>query len=182
MDLTLTGDLARHVLAMTKNDKRLARIMARELLASIDRKVMAAYLLTDDLALDLLALRLAADLETTFAELQQLAGGPSRRKARRARPVAVKKRTPAQAKPRKRTHLTAAQVTEIKTRVQAVLRNGPASREQLRRAVKFPSIATYNRIMGELRTAGIIIAKGDRGKTAYVRGKAKAAERRSRPD
>ena len=108
MDLTLTGDLARHVLAMTKNDKRLARIMARELLASIDRKVMAAYLLTDDLALDLLALRLATDLETTFAELQQLAAGEPSPRERRARPVAAKKkRSRPPAKPKKRTRAPA---------------------------------------------------------------------------
>jgi hypothetical protein len=179
MDLILTGDLARHVLAMTKNDKRLARIMARELLAGIDRKVMAAYLLTDDLALDLLALRLSADLDTTLAELEQLATGklPSRRtaRARRARPVAKK-----QARPKKRAHVTATQVAAIKTRVQAVVRKGPASRNQICSAVKFPSVSVYNRIMGELRTAGVVIAKGKRGKTVYVRGKAKRATRRSR--
>jgi hypothetical protein len=181
VDLILTGDVARRVAAMTKNDKRLARMMARELLASLDRTVVAAYLLTDDVALDLLALRLAADLETTLADLEQLAAGgsPSRRpaRARRARPVAAKTQAQAQAKPRKRVHLTTAQVAEIKTRVQVVLKAGPASRKQICRVVKFPSISTYNRIMGELRGDHVIVVEGERGKAVYTLGKALAAKK-----
>jgi hypothetical protein len=168
MDLMLTGDAAQRVLAMAKNDGVLAKLMAQELVIAVDRTVMTRYLLTDRVARDLLARCIAADPETTLAELQRLAAGgvPSKRKTRRQ----VKK-TRAPAKPKTRVHMTTAQVAELKDRVLAALKAGPASRKQLRRAVKFPSISTYNRIMGELRADRVIKVEGERGKAVYVRGK-----------
>jgi hypothetical protein len=178
MDIMLTGDAAQRVLALAKNDHQLATLMAQELVITVDRTVMTRYLLTDKVARDLLARRVTADPETTLAELQRLAAGKSASKRKTQRELVVK--TLAPVKPKTRVHMTAAQVAEIKTRVLAVLKAGPASRKQLRRAVKFPSISVYNRIMGELRAAGLIIADGNRGKTVYMRSKAKPAKRRSR--
>jgi hypothetical protein len=57
-------------------------------------------------------------------------------------------------------------VVNDKKRVQTLLRaRGPSSRKQLWRAIELPSMATYNRIMGELRSDGVVTAEGNRGKT-----------------
>ena len=171
MDLTLSGEITAHVLTLLKKDAGLARHLAGQFLASVDRQVMASYLLSGELALDLLTRRLKANPQRTVRELGRLAqgeqvrGGGGRRRARAA--AATGPRRVKRIKRRKR--LSAAQAERLRADVRSFLTKKPwSSRKQLTAAVEFPSQAIYNRIMGELKHAGEVVQKGEKSKTTYA--------------
>lgn len=75
MELMISGDFANRILSLLKKDKRLATSLAGEWLARVDNTSIAQYLLTRDIAVELLAARLVSSPERTVKELQALAAG-----------------------------------------------------------------------------------------------------------
>jgi hypothetical protein len=166
MDLTLSGEITARVLSLVKNDGGLARHLAGQFLASIDRQAMASYLLSGELALDLLTRRLKTNPEQTVRDLNGLAGG-----ARVARPGRVRKAAEPRGGKRvkRRKRLSAVQAERLRAEVRSFLARKPwSSRKQLTEAVAFPSQAIYHRIMGELKTSGEVVQKGEKSKTTYA--------------
>lgn len=169
MDLTLTGELAKHLITMTRKDGKLAEAMAREYLKAVSATEIAAYLLTPDVTLRLLAERLRKNPEQTLRQLQDLAGQQVRR-PRGARAGRAKTRGTG-----KRIRLSQAEVEGLKTKVRSYLGHHPwSNRKQLFGAVTFPSLAVYNRILGELRESGEVRSNGEKSKTVYALRGAKA--------
>jgi hypothetical protein len=160
MDLTLSGDIAKQIITLTKKDSRLALALARQFLSSIEPLEMARYLLTPEVATNLLAQRIAKNPEQTLRQLQSLTTQPV------ARPAARKAGRPAR---RKRHRLTTDEIQRIKSEVRGFLGRHPwSNRKQIGDAVAFPSLAAYNRIMGELRREHAIQAQGEKSKTVYA--------------
>ena len=140
MDLTLTGDIAKQIITLTKKDSRLALALARQFLTTVEPLAMARYLLTPDVATNLLAQRIAKNPEQTLRQLQGLTGHPVVARAAAKRPG-----RPAR---RKRHRLTVDEIQRIKSEVRGFLGRHPwSNRKQIGDAVAFPSLAAYNRIM-----------------------------------
>jgi hypothetical protein len=159
MDLTLTGDIARQIIMLTKKDSKLALALARQFLSTVEPLAMARYLLTQDVATVLLAKRISKNPEQTLRQLQRLVDGEEA--ARRPRATRRGGR-------RRRHRLTAEEIQRIKSEVHTFLGRHPGSnRKQIGAAVSFPSLAAYNRIMAELRRDGVIQAQGEKSKTVY---------------
>lgn len=160
MDLTLSGDIARQIIMLTKKDSKLALALARQFLSTVEPLAMARYLLTQDVATSLLAKRISKSPERTLRQLQRLADGEDASRSRRAVRRGGR---------RKRHRLTAEEVQRIKSEVRAFLGRQPwSNRKQVKAVVSFPSLAAYNRIMTELRHEGVIQARGEKSKTVYA--------------
>jgi hypothetical protein len=164
MELTITGDLAKQILSASKKDSRLAEQLASQFLTSIDPHAMAAFLLTREVAVSLLADRLRRNPVATIKSLQKLPG-------RGRRPVGRKKAaaagTPTRGRKRRR-RLTAADVEALKGQVRSFLsKNGWSTRKQLNQAVDLGTQAIYRRIMLELQQAGEVVSKGEKSKAVY---------------
>jgi hypothetical protein len=166
MNLTVSGEITARVLTLLKRDTKLARHLAEQFLASVDRQAMACYLLSGELALDLLTRRLRTNPEQTVRELGRLAGAP-RGGGRGGARAAESGRRGKRVKRRKR--LSPAQAERLRADVRSFLAKKPwSSRKQLTAAVAFPSQAIYNRIMGELKSSGEVVQKGQKSKTTYA--------------
>lgn len=183
MELTITGDLAKQILTASKKDGRLAEALARQYLSAIDPGAMAAFLLTHDVAMALLAERLRKDPVSTIRALQGLPG-------RRGRaPVSGTRRKAGRAGGRRRKRLTAGEVAQLKAQVKTFLaRMGWATRKQLTGAVALETQAIYRRIMGELQQAGDVVSRGEKSKAEYAlkgaqrkRTRARAKKRTRKP-
>ncbi len=174
MNLMFSGDFAKHLLAMTKKDDKLAYAMARQFVSSVEPSSIASYLLTVDVAIELLATRIKKNPVRTIEDLQTLPTleiplETTRRKkpGRPARTTRVLKDTPV--KRRKRRRLSAAQIDKIKNAISVFLKQHPGSnRKQIVEAVSFPSVAAYNRIMSERKKDKNIISQGEKSKTRYT--------------
>jgi hypothetical protein len=183
MDLVLSGPLAKQVLVMARKDPKLALALAEQFLSTIQPLAMADYLLTQEVVTALLAERIKRNPEVTLRELQGLPTGQPRRAAQKI--TIAKAKSPAPKGRRRRIRLTAAQIEKLKTDVRRFLGQHPwATRKQINNAVDFPSLATYNRIMSELRSAGEAQSHGEKAKTVYAlkgAAKAKAAPAKAKP-
>jgi hypothetical protein len=181
MNLSISGDLAKHILGMTKKDSYLAEALAHQFLRTIEPAAMASYLLKRDVALSLLTERIRKNPEMTLQELQSMPEGDGMRAQSRGagRPVRSKRGKKAQdakgaterplRRRRKRQRLTPKKVELIKAAVTKFLSHHPRStRKQICADVDFPSLAIYNRIMGELKDSGEIISQGQKAKTVYA--------------
>lgn len=163
MELVLKGDLQKYFLSLVKRDARVARALASQWLEEIETTPMHAYLLSEATATALLTARFKRDPEGTLAALAQLSPRSSPRPPERTRQT-----LPKRAMGRKRPRYTTAQVGKLKDQILRFLGANPgANRKQINNAVKIPSLALYHRVMGELRDAKMITAKGDRSKTTY---------------
>jgi hypothetical protein len=159
MDLTLTGDIAKQIITLTRKDSKLALALARQFLSTVEPLAMARYLLTHEVATGLLAERITKNPEATLRQLQGLSA-PA--KQRGGRPTKHRGR-------RKRHRLTNDEIQHIKSDVRTYLVRHPwSNRKQIGVAVSFPSLAAYNRIMTEMRRDGIIQAQGEKSKTVYA--------------
>ena len=175
MQLNITGDFIQKVLETSPKDSDLPTQLAGQLLASIDQTAMAAYLLTKEAAVTLLAERLKCDPVGTVEALQEL---PAREEdapepARRGRKQAATVAKPRERKPRakangKRQRLTAEQAADLKDQVRVFLKaNGWSTRKELTAAVALNTQAIYRRIMGELQKEGTVVAQGTKATAVY---------------
>jgi hypothetical protein len=181
MDLTLTGDIAKQIITLTKKDSKLAMAMARQFLSSIEPIALARYLLTPDVATGLLAARISKNPEQTLRQLQGLASGDEPKAGKPGRKPGRRPGRPARSGRRKRHRLTTEEIVRIKSEIRSFLGRHPwSNRKQIGEAVTFPSLAAYNRIMAELREERVIQAQGEKSKTVYAATGAggKAAGRR----
>ena len=179
MQLNITGDFVKQLLEASPKNSDLPVQLAGQLLASIDQNAMAAYLLTKEAAVSLLAERLQTDAAGTIKALQGLPGRedeapkPVRRGRKKtataAKPQAPKGKAKGKGKGKgKRQRLTAAQAEDLKGQVRAFLKaNGWSSRRELSAAVKLDTQAKYRRIMGELQEEGVVVAKGEKALAVY---------------
>jgi hypothetical protein len=182
MELTITGEFVKQVLAASKKDTRLANTLARRYLATIDGGAMASYLLTQDVAVALLADRLRKDPVGTVRALQRMPAAGGRAARGRVAPGA-------RAGKAKRRRLNKAQSQELKRQVKAFLAKHPwATRRQLTRVVPLTTQAVYRRIMQELQDAGEVVCKGKKSKAVYALSgamrkttKAKPTKRKAAP-
>jgi hypothetical protein len=175
MELSLTGDLLAQILSVSKKDTKLPTTLARKYLEVVDPLAIARYLLTKDVAVDLLAQKLRKDPAGTIRALQRM---PSTGGARPRRPSA-KRAAPARAGKRRR--LNTAQSEALKKQVVAFLAKHPwATRKQLTAAVPLKTQAVYRRIMHELQDAGKIVGKGQKSKAVYALAGARKGARRKR--
>jgi hypothetical protein len=162
---------------MAKKDGKLAQTLAEQFLRTIDPAAIADYLLSADVAVGLLADRIKKNPEATLRELQAMPVGG---RGRARRPVAAVR--PAAVKRGKRIRMTPGQIDKIKGDVRRFLQQKPwSNRKQISKAVAFPSLAAYNRILGELRAASIVQSRGEKSKTVYALKGAKAAPLGAKP-
>lgn len=179
MDLMLTGEIAKHLFSLTKKDTKLAQALAQQLLDAIDPTAMAKYLLTTDIAKNLLAEKIKTNPEEALRALERLSTsrsgarkGAGRQGSRRGGKVAGTREGSAAGMRRgrrKRQRLTSDQINHIKDQVRSFLRHSPwSTRKQLLNHVDFPSVAAYNRIIAELKDSGDILARGEKSKTIYA--------------
>ena len=160
MELMIKGEFAKHLIAQARKDRALAHALAREYVATVDPLALRAYLLSRSVALELLADRLHRHPEQTYGELSKLATRAPRRGTSEPR------RAPT---PRKRQRLTAARVEQIKAQVCKYLAAHPwSNRKKIAAAGGIPTPAIYIRIMGELREAKRVVARGKKAKTVYA--------------
>jgi len=195
MNLTLSGEFAKHILNLTRKDEKLAEAFAQQLLGTVNPVVLANYLLTGETVESLLTNRIQKYPEATLNELNELLNAPAartpQRRGRTAQPTSRRKTGQSKAKPgahaakavrgRKRNRLAPGQVEKLKADVKAFLtKHSWATRKQITTAVHFPSLAAYNRIMGELREAKVITSQGQKAKTIYAL-KGTAAKGKGKP-
>ncbi len=165
MELMIKGEFAKHLIAQARRDRALAHALAREYVATVDPLALQAYLLSRNVALELLADRLHRHPEQTFSELSKLASRAPKRAASQPR------RAPA---PRKRQRLTSARIEQIKAQVCKFLAAHPwSNRKKITAAGGIPTPAIYIRVMGELRKGKRVIARGSKAKTVYAIKRAK---------
>jgi hypothetical protein len=174
MELMIKGDFAKQLLAQAKSDRGLAEALARQYVASVDPAALRVYLLTPQVALALLAERLRKHPEQTIVDLQKLPEGkPGARapgKTRATKAVKAPRR-------RKRQRLSTARIEQIKDHVRKFLGSHPwSNRKRIATTASIPTPAIYNRIITELKQAGLIIAKGQKAKTVYALKGAKPAK------
>lgn len=179
MELTIKGDTLKSFLTLARTDDQTARALARQWMKELEPDALNAYLLySADVAADLLAQRFTADPESTLTAMRKLPArtSPLPGKRRGRPPGGTKKTTGApkatkarkRGRPRKRRRYTAEEIEGLKTRILGFIAKHPGTtRKQLHDAIDFPSLAIYHRVMGELRDAKQISAKGDRSKTVY---------------
>jgi hypothetical protein len=168
MELMIKGDFAKQLLAQAKNDRGLAEALARQYVASVDPSALRAYLLTPQVALGLLTDRLRKQPEQTLVALLKLPEGKA--VARRARAAAPAKRP-------QRQRLSAERIEQIKDHVRRFLAAHPwSNRKQIATTAGIPTPAIYNRIISELKQAGLVVAKGQKAKTVYAVKGSKAAK------
>jgi hypothetical protein len=173
MDLAITGVLAKQLLSMSKKDPQLAQALALQYLDSIDKVSMARYLLSGEIALKLLVERFALNPEKTVRDLQALPERkPGARRGRKPKALEIVKAEPVAKRGRRgrrRHRLSADQVEGIKAQVITFLKRQPwSTRKAISKAVDFPSLALYNRIIGELKNSGEVIQKGQKAKALYA--------------
>jgi len=171
MDFTVSDDLARQILALTKTDSSLATALAQQLLKTIEPQALHAYLLTPEVALNLLTQRLKKQPERTLEELSRLAQRVGRRAtargdgARRGPAASAVRKT---RRYRKRQRLSPEELGKMKSEVTSFLARHPwANRKQITEAARIPTQAIYNRIIAELKHAGQVISRGEKSKTVY---------------
>jgi hypothetical protein len=163
MELMIKGEFANHLIAQAKKDRALALAMAREYVATLDPVALQTYLLSRNVALELLTDRLQKRPEQTFGELSKLAASRAPKRGAGRRPT-----------PRKRQRLTAARIEQLKAQVCKFLAAHPwSNRKQIAAAGGIPTPAIYIRIMGELRQAKRVVARGKKAKTVYAMKSAK---------
>ena len=75
MDITISGEFAQRIMALTRKDRALALAFAQQLMASVEPAAISRFLLTREAALALLTERLRKHPEQTLAELRRLAEG-----------------------------------------------------------------------------------------------------------
>jgi hypothetical protein len=174
MELTITSDFAKHLFTRSKKDVKLARVLARQFLNSVEPRAMAQFLLRPEVAEELLASRVMQNPERTLKELQALEGEKPERKTKRkakrkakrlGRPRVAKKR----AAPARRGRLSREQSESLKEQVKTFLaRHRWSTRKELTAVVDLSTQAVYRRIMGELIEAGLVVSKGEKSKTVYA--------------
>jgi hypothetical protein len=179
MQFTLTDSLLNQLIKLKTFDKSLSTALAADLLDLKEPLSMAQFLLTREVALELLAGKLmeapARTLRTLEAMPDRTAGPPRRRPGKQSRrakrtkaPRSRVTRAKAKQSSNKRIRLTPGQTEKLKERIQAFLRANPgSSRKEILRAAKIPTEAVYNRVMGELREAGVVTVKGERRFARY---------------
>lgn len=200
MQFTITGDFAKALLSSAKKDRNLARSLAQQFCRTIDLQTIGAYLITPEVAMNLLMERLTKDPEGTVTELQRMESGvrpakqtgargrrpgrPAMNKipGRRGRPAGSKnvRLATSPKAPRgkgRRLRLNRTEVELLKATVQQYLNQHPwSTRMQIVRAANLPTQAIYNRVMGELRKQGKVVAQGQKAKAVYALKGAKAGK------
>jgi hypothetical protein len=184
MELTITSDFAKHLFTRSKKDAKLARVLARQFLNSVEPRAMARFLLRPEVAEKLLISKVMQNPEQTLKELQALEGGRPERKAKRkakrpGRPRLTKKSaTPVRR--RRRGRLSREQSESLKEQVKTFLaRHRWSTRKELTAVVDLSTQAVYRRIMGELLEAGVVVSKGEKSKTTYALKKGRGAGKKT---
>ena len=177
MQVNITGDFVKKILEASPKNSDLPAQLAGQLLASIEPTSMAAFLLTKEAAVSLLAERLQSDPTGTVKALQDLPGreDEAEKPARRTTTKAATAAKPQGRKPKakgkgkgKRQRLSPEQAADLKCQVRAFLKaNGWSTRKELTGAVALSTQSIYRRIMGELQAEGVIVAQGTKARAVY---------------
>lgn len=182
MDLTLEGNFAKKLFALTKKDKALARSLARQWLGKIKPTALYTYLLDQDTALSLLIACIQKNPKKTIDDLNKIqrvkkVKSGVKKAARKAKKVRAKA-PPKKAKPspRKRQRMTAEEAKKTKdTIIQFLGKTKWATRKEISEVAQLSSQAIYRRIIAELKASGAIISEGSKSKTVYSLKKTHAA-------
>lgn len=169
--MELTNDIINSLSGQCKKDKKLAGMIARDLLAKVEPIRVAQLIFNARIAEELLTKHVQGNLAHTVAFLT---GEVKTKKS--GRPVVRilgkdgKLRTlkPESTKPRAKVRLSDEDVVALKKSVVAFLKKHPgSSRKAIQDAVKFPSLGIYNRIIQELTKGKAIKKKGMRRLSVY---------------
>jgi hypothetical protein len=192
MELTLTTDLLKELVAQGTFNEKFATTIAHAILEAKDPVALARYILSHEVAIGLLTERLVSDPEGT---VQELAALPDRNVfvhsspngKRRGRPPKGATVTKAVGRPRgrprkngfavaevddsamgKRVRLDDKQLSKMKERIREYLKDHPEScKKDIIKAAKVPTAAIYNRLMAELKEAKELAVKGDKRSAVY---------------
>ncbi len=190
MEFSFGGQFVNQLVSMSKNDPKLARALAQEVMEGMDLDALGAYLLRGGAAVDLLTERLMADPAGTLQDLHALEtpkakpkkkgakkGAKSKAKKPAAKKPAAKKpvaKKAAAAKPATRKRLTRDEAEQKKAAIVAFLKKNPWSgRKEIAAVAQVNTQAVYARLMSELRNAGVVVSRGVKAKTRYAAAGAK---------
>jgi len=168
--MELTIDVINSLGKQCKRDKKLAVLIARDLLSKAEPIRVARLIFNARIAEELLVKEVQASLAHTVAVLTGDEDAPKKR----GRPVVKivggngKLRTLKPESGGQRHRMSEAEVAGLKKAVCTFLKKKPgSSRAAVQAAVKFPSLAAYNRIMKELVKSKAIKQKGQRRMAVY---------------
>lgn len=166
--MELTNDIISSLSGQCRKDKKLATMIARDLLAKVEPIRVAQLIFNARIAEELLVKHVQGDLAHTVAFLT------GETKEKRGRPTVRivgnkgKLRTVKPESAGQRHRMSEDEVAGLKKGVVAFLKKHPgSSRAAVQEAVKFPSLAAYNRIMKELTKGKAIKQKGMRRLAVY---------------
>jgi hypothetical protein len=165
--MELTNDVIASLSKQCKKDKKLAAMIARDLLSKAEPIRVARLIFNVKIAQELLVQHVQANLAHTVAALTE-----DEEPKKRGRPVVKiagngKKASTSGSGSRHR--MSEDEVSGLKKAVCSFLRRKPgSSRAAVQAAVKFPGLAAYNRIMKELVKAKAIKQKGQRRMAVYM--------------
>jgi hypothetical protein len=163
--MELTNDIINSLSGQCKRDKKLATMIARDLLAKVEPLQVARLIFDARIAEELLVKHVQGNLAHTVAFLT----GEVETKKKRGRPVVkiLKSGSPSKTK-RSKVRLSDDEVGKLKKAVCSFLKKKPgSSRATIQDAVEFPSLGIYNRIMKELVKSKAIKQKGQRRMAVY---------------
>lgn len=165
--IKMDKEVARVVATVVAKDKKAARSLAAQYLASTDKVAMANFLLAGGVAEELLTARLMKSPAKVMRKLDGLTGPSLSPDSVWESPpgrVTVARSTKSSTK---RHRATAEESTAAKDTIVAFVKKHPGStRKAIQGAVQF-SMAFYNRIMRELKTERRLKQKGQRSKATY---------------
>lgn len=181
MELTISGKVAEQVLGLVKRNRPLAETVAQQLVDRYGAEKLAQFLLNEGALVDLLADRLVDEPQETLAALEDMSDGSGSKvkkavskptpKAASKAPKAVSKPKTLASKPAsapRRRRLNDGQLSSLKDKIVEFLASVDAgSRKQIIENADIPTPSIYNRVINELREAGVIAARGEKAKAVY---------------
>ncbi len=164
MDLMITGELAKTLLAKMNKDEM--RELAEQYVNTIEPNVLGPFLLKEkEFVVDLLAAKLEADMDGTIKALQKM---PERKRKRKSNGKAKKAKT-GNGEKQTRTRLTDEDIEKLKGKVCRFVGGvESASAGDIKATVDFPSQGAYARVMKELMAAEEIVSEGEKRNTVYM--------------
>lgn len=179
MDIELSGNVAKQVIALSQEDIQLAESFAKQIMDRADRAALVAYLITDNILLNLLAEKIKVDPVKVLKEIQAIPPRTTDTGNERStqttkgkmKSKATKKKPHASSKSIQRKRLGSESKRLLMSQLLDYLGRSPgSSRKQIRSEVRFTSTSTYNRTMAEAQEQGWVVSKGNKAMTVYFLG------------
>ncbi len=153
MQLTLTPEAMQAISGQLKDNVGLAKPIAHQLLETVDKMVMANFLLADGIAFELLVNKLMEYPEETLKAITKFTNGASRpKKGSGSRP-----------------RMTEDELDKLQNSVFAFIKKNPdCMRKDIESAITFSSYSIYKKVINNLKEQKLIKQNGEKANTTYI--------------